>query len=105
MLVGIYSKIISSIIFPSFNFFEIITFICIAFSILVKISYLFRVINYFSIYLCFGIPYVFEKKSRIVLNGINFRPLIMYIFLIGYWLIIYVFLGYQSTVPFIFMTE
>lgn len=88
-----------------FNFFEIITFICIAFSILVKISYLFRVINYFSIYLCFGIPYVFEKKSRIVLNGINFRPLIMYIFLIGYWLIIYVFLGYQSTVPFIFMTE
>lgn len=88
-----------------FNFFEIITFICIAFSILVKISYLFRVINYFSIYLCFGIPYVFEKKSRIVLNGINFRPLIMYIFLIGYWLIIYVFLGYHSTVPFIFMTE
>lgn len=88
-----------------FNFFEIITFICIAFSILIKISYLFRVINYFSIYLCFGIPYVFEKKSRIVLNGINFRPLIMYIFLIGYWLIIYVFLGYQSTVPFIFMTE
>lgn len=88
-----------------FNFFEIITFICIAFSILIKISYLFRVINYFSIYLCFGIPYVFEKKSRIVLNGINFRPLIMYIFLIGYWLIIYVFLGYHSTVPFIFMTE
>lgn len=88
-----------------FNFFEIITFICISFSILVKISYLSRVINYFSIYLCFGIPYIFEKKSRVILNGITFRPLIMYILLIGYWLIIYAFLGYQSTVPFIFMTE
>lgn len=88
-----------------FNFFEIIAFICISFSILVKISYLSRVINYFSIYLCFGIPYIFEKKSRIILNGITFRPLIMYILLIGYWLIIYAFLGYQSTVPFIFMTE
>ncbi len=88
-----------------FNFFEIITFICISFSILVKISYLSRVISYFSIYLCFGIPYIFEKKSRVILNGITFRPLIMYILLIGYWLIIYAFLGYQSTVPFIFMTE
>lgn len=88
-----------------FNFFEIITFICISFSILVKISYLSRVIDYFSIYLCFGIPYIFEKKSRVILNGITFRPLIMYILLIGYWLIIYAFLGYHSTVPFIFMTE
>lgn len=89
----------------TFYFFEVLTFICILFSILVRIPYLFRVIDYFSIYLCLGIPYIFEKKSRIVLNGINFRPLIMYVLLISYWLIIYALLGYHATVPFVFMTE
>lgn len=86
-------------------FFEIITFICILFSVLVRITYLFRVIDYFSIYLCFGIPYIFERKSRVMLNGINFGPLIMYVLLISYWLTIYAFLGYHSTVPFVFMME
>lgn len=90
----------------NYIFFESILFICILFSAFVTISYLPRIISYYSIYLCFGIPYVLNNgNKRIAISRIRFNGVMVYVILVLYWIIFYGILNHSETVPFIFMTR